>query len=338
MKFYVVFQGNGRVPYLRAANDGLYHHENIFNVKIGDKVFISKSKKIVAYGYVKTENKYDGTKKKKNKIVKCYRADLKEIVELEYPVALENYKEKLEYFRKKSVGHFPYNIHGQGNQIYLCEISEEFASFISSLINESNEITNEENNQFLDELEEISSKLDSFNEIMESKNMYKSDISEKNYKELVNYDFEIQKKVEEFSSIKSLDVMRAILIRQEQGFLRKNLFKNNKENKCCICGKKYPVSFMVAAHIKKRSLCTKEERLDVKNIVAPMCKFGCDEMFERGYVVVENGNININYNGGESKDFIKYLKELEGRKCLNYNKENKQYYDYHKEYFEKAKL
>ena len=31
------------------------------------------------------------------------------------------------------------------------------------------------------------------------------------------------------------------------------------------------------------------ERLDIKNIAISMCKFGCDDLFEKSYVAVVNG-------------------------------------------------
>ena len=47
------------------------------------------------------------------------------------------------------------------------------------------------------------------------------------------------------------------------------------------------------SHIKKRRHCTNEEQVN-RNVVMPMCKFGCDELFERGYIYVEEGEIKIN--------------------------------------------
>ncbi|MED3917993.1 hypothetical protein [Priestia megaterium] len=52
--------------------------------------------------------------------------------------------------------------------------------------------------------------------------------------------------------------------RAEQGFLRNSLFGNEKIAECGICGKVYPISFLVAAHIKKRSFYSNEKKLDVR--------------------------------------------------------------------------
>ena len=50
----------------------------------------------------------------------------------------------------------------------------------------------------------------------------------------------------------------------------------------------------MAAHIKKRSFSSTEEKLDYKNIVMPMCKFGCDELYEKGYIIIKDGQVVIN--------------------------------------------
>ena len=45
---------------------------------------------------------------------------------------------------------------------------------------------------------------------------------------------------------------------------------------------------LVAAHIKKRSYCTDEEKRDLSNIGMLNCKFGCDELYERGFISVSD--------------------------------------------------
>jgi hypothetical protein len=43
----------------------------------------------------------------------------------------------------------------------------------------------------------------------------------------------------------------------------------------------------VAAHVKQRAACTSAERLDIPAIAIPACKFGCDALYEAGYVMVD---------------------------------------------------
>src|SRR5262245_46109236 len=58
---------------------------------------------------------------------------------------------------------------------------------------------------------------------------------------------------------------------------------------CALCGRTYPVAFLVAAHVKQRASCSEEERRDWAHVVMPLCKFGCDDLYEHGYVSVEPG-------------------------------------------------
>jgi hypothetical protein len=48
----------------------------------------------------------------------------------------------------------------------------------------------------------------------------------------------------------------------------------------------FPVDLLVAAHIKRRSLCSETERRDLHNVAMLACKFGCDALFEEGYWLV----------------------------------------------------
>jgi hypothetical protein len=60
-----------------------------------------------------------------------------------------------------------------------------------------------------------------------------------------------------------------------------------------LCGKAFPCSLLVVAHIKPRAACTDCERRDFRNNVAPMCLFGCDALFERRVVVVTDGKVRV---------------------------------------------
>jgi predicted restriction endonuclease len=52
--------------------------------------------------------------------------------------------------------------------------------------------------------------------------------------------------------------------------------------------------FLVAAHIKKRSRCTDAEKRDLANVTMLCCRFGCDELYERGFLgVAKDGSILV---------------------------------------------
>ena len=81
--------------------------------------------------------------------------------------------------------------------------------------------------------------------------------------------------------------------RKEHGILQAWLFKGKTTERCALCGEEFHVNALVTAHKKKRALCTPAERLD-PYIVMPVCAFGCDFLYERGYIYVEAGKVQIN--------------------------------------------
>lgn len=128
----------------------------------------------------------------------------------------------------------------------------------------------------------------------------------------------------------NLDSLIQVKGRVEQQFLRKALLGKRSAAECCICGRLLPVNLLWAAHIKKRSACSLEEKKDFKNIAAAMCKLGCDELFEKNYISVDSEGIIVNstkiYSSSSLKEFIEGLL---GRKCKNWNDDNKKYYAWH---------
>jgi len=129
-----------------------------------------------------------------------------------------------------------------------------------------------------------------------------------------------------------IDKKVEVLVRTEQAFLRRELFNSHNIATCCICHKSMPVQFLVTAHIKKRSLCTDAEKRDYKNIVTPMCKFGCDELYERGFIAVHDGQvINLGkLSDGYGHDYInEYLKKITGQKCNTYTPKSSGYFEWH---------
>ena len=116
--------------------------------------------------------------------------------------------------------------------------------------------------------------------------------------------------------------------RKEQGLLRSILFKNLNEVQCAICHKTLPTDLLVAAHIKPRSKCTTSERKN-PNIVMPVCKVGCDDFFEKGYVIVdENGFVRVNGRMSLSPDLEKLLQKINGNRCTYFNDESATFFAY----------
>ena len=118
--------------------------------------------------------------------------------------------------------------------------------------------------------------------------------------------------------------------RIEQPYLRNHLFGGKEVCGCSICGHQFPVQFLVTAHIKQRSRCTIEELLDL-NIVMSACVFGCDSLFERGWIGVDEGGI---IKRGTSKAKVtsavsQYIDGLEGRPCSAYRASTSAYFSWH---------
>src|SRR5699024_1594176 len=116
--------------------------------------------------------------------------------------------------------------------------------------------------------------------------------------------------------------------RVEQGILRRVLFNQQPTLICCICQRTNLTSFIVAAHTKKRSECNREERHDINNIVVPMCKFGCDDLYEHGYISVDKGIVTI-INDNVTRPMLEHMKEIKGNVCSYWKSETAQYFQWH---------
>lgn len=209
---------------------------------------------------------------------------------------------------------------------------------------------------FLDELELININIEDFNKTMGYKpnyiiqglniyqgkkgdnlafklNLYNNtclpEFTPKELEQSIEKEFDCRKSIEQVSSMEDTDLQVLTTNRKEQAILRKVLLKNQKVIKCGICGKEYPAEFIVASHIKKRALCSKEERLDIENIAMPMCKFGCDNLFESGYIYVENGIIKYNETRATTNDLKNYLQSINGKRCHYYTDKSKKYFTEH---------
>jgi hypothetical protein len=135
-----------------------------------------------------------------------------------------------------------------------------------------------------------------------------------------------------------LDAVGQTLIRKEQGFLRRQLFGRRRYDRCCVCGSELPTDLLVAAHIKKRSLCSHAERLDYRNNVVSMCKLGCDDLFEKGYIFVANGLVtqNVNRSNGTTVSLVAALERVVGRRCGFASTGAHAYFDWHRRFHENA--
>ena len=147
---------------------------------------------------------------------------------------------------------------------------------------------------------------------------YIESIDENTYSEIA---LTITKTEQEFTSKRRL----------EQGYLRKKLFKSRTSSICSCCGKEYPISMLWCSHIKKRSKCNDNEKRDY-NVVIPMCRFGCDELFEKGYISVNSDGKIIQLKKSNNSNVLNYINNLNKLDCIGFNKLNSKYFEWHRSF------
>lgn len=140
----------------------------------------------------------------------------------------------------------------------------------------------------------------------------------------------LRSSLEEISKDVDLDSDSISKRRKEQSFLRAHLLDGSPIGVCLICGQDVPETLLVAAHIKKRAACSSVERLDFDNVAGLMCKFGCDDLFEKGFLFVRAGVIEINVKRSTTPFVRSRLSELTGLSVSNWTG-SKRYYEWHQE-------
>ncbi|MBX8574651.1 hypothetical protein [Pseudomonas cichorii] len=119
--------------------------------------------------------------------------------------------------------------------------------------------------------------------------------------------------------------------RKEHRYIVDHLFGKRLTGICCICQGEYPRKLLVAAHIKKRAACEKKEKLDIEHIAAPMCKMGCDPLFEHGYISVRDGVV-VKHPSLEMTSTIKHcVDQLVDKKIPIWSVKNSKYFKWHRE-------
>lgn len=129
-----------------------------------------------------------------------------------------------------------------------------------------------------------------------------------------------------------LDSATMVKVRNEQARLRKILAGQREAAECALCGHEYPLSFLVAAHIKKRAVCTDDERRDLLHVAMLACVFGCDALYEMGWISVDQSGLvrtsqPIQAPGGWFRD---RLTQLAGRRCTAHCEASEPYFAWHR--------
>lgn len=128
-----------------------------------------------------------------------------------------------------------------------------------------------------------------------------------------------------------LDGSAQVTTRKEQRELRRVLLDGRTAAPCDLCGHDYPGDFLVAAHIKKRSVCTDDERNDLTNVAMLACRFGCDSLFESGHITVdETGRVHSWFEDGLRGRLHDHLSQLHGRLCGAHRSGSQPYFTWHR--------
>jgi hypothetical protein len=115
--------------------------------------------------------------------------------------------------------------------------------------------------------------------------------------------------------------------RKEQAMGRKRLLKGKTSGTCQLCKRTMKAEFLIAAHIKRRSECEDHEKRDLDGVMMLACKFGCDYLFEVGFIGVESGRIKISQEL-DDKVAREYVERLENLEVVVSVKQAK-YFDWH---------
>lgn len=120
--------------------------------------------------------------------------------------------------------------------------------------------------------------------------------------------------------------------RREQRAIKSALLGRSSRAKCDLCGDTMEVEFLTAAHIKRRSVCSDDERRRLTAVAMLNCRFGCDELFGKGYVGIDGGGIvrvSDLLADGSPRNYA--LQRLAGRVCQAWTDrdETRSFFAYH---------
>lgn len=115
----------------------------------------------------------------------------------------------------------------------------------------------------------------------------------------------------------------------EQDYHLGHLLGGGRSGECIICGETYPRDLLVAAHIKKRGLCTREERLD-DAVVMLACRLGCHALFQGGYVIVHRGIVRQNPRKTATEASIDVVSHVLDRQCTGWTPKSERYFLWHR--------
>jgi len=115
------------------------------------------------------------------------------------------------------------------------------------------------------------------------------------------------------------DAASTTLRRLEQNALRDHLLAGRAYAPCALCGKTLPRDVLLAAHILPRRLLDSSERSDFANTAMLACALGCDVLFERGYIFVDESGRIQGSAVPRAGDLVDVVDSIVGRECSAYH-------------------
>ncbi len=129
----------------------------------------------------------------------------------------------------------------------------------------------------------------------------------------------------------STDAYTYVKIRKEQPLLRKMLLNDSENHHCAICDNYIPNSFLIAAHIKKRSKASEDERKN-PSIVVPMCKLGCDSLFEDGWIGIQGKKVIRIRTDVTTPHLNNIIRALIGKESRYINEVTLKFFEWHRNF------
>jgi hypothetical protein len=69
--------------------------------------------------------------------------------------------------------------------------------------------------------------------------------------------------------------------------------------------------------------------LDFDNIGMAMCKLGCDDLYEKGYITVSEGKVKTVSAESFDQSLRTYLEKVDGQACSHWRPQTKGYFEWH---------
>lgn len=152
----------------------------------------------------------------------------------------------------------------------------------------------------------------------------------------VAIDESVEKALTALAELECLDKQTVQTAREEQAALRYYLMQGEANATCVLCNQNLPSDLLVAAHLKKRATCITEERLQFDRVAALMCKLGCDDLYEKGYVSVIDSTVQLNTAKSLTPKLTEYVSHIVGNSVANWLS-SKPFYQWHAIHHKMAK-